>query len=84
VPDATTSTSPTPANGANLDRLLAQGVVTVQDLAELFHVYPATIRDWVKARKLPPPLPCSTKRHRWDVRQVAVWAGLSGGPAHAV
>jgi hypothetical protein len=75
--------STAPPTGPLLTRLLGQRVVTCGQLAQLFQITTKTVRTWVRERKLPPPLACSTRRHRWDMAQVCAWTGIGGGAAHA-
>jgi hypothetical protein len=72
-----------PADGV-LARLRQKRIVDTADLAELLDCHQDTIRIWSRTGKLPPPLPCSRKRLKWDMEKVALWLGLNtGGPTHA-
>jgi predicted DNA-binding transcriptional regulator AlpA len=46
-----------------------QRLVTAKDLAAVFGVSVATIRVWVKAKKLPPPVQIC-RRWRWDFAKI--------------
>jgi predicted DNA-binding transcriptional regulator AlpA len=59
---------------------LRQRIVNTDDLAGFYQVNRATIRAWARSKRLPPPLPCSGRRFRWDMRQVCAWTDSEEGP----
>jgi hypothetical protein len=72
-----------PSDGV-LSRLRQQRIVDTADLAELLDCHEDTIRIWARTGKLPPALPCSRKRLKWDMERVVMWLGLNTGGGDAV
>ena len=48
-------------------------VITLQQLADRYQLHEQRIRRWLKAGKMPEPMPAPPKIARWPVKEILAW-----------
>ena len=48
-------------------------VITLQQMADRYELHEQRIRRWMKAGKMPAPMPAPPKIARWPVKEILAW-----------